>query len=125
MPAFAVEQRHLEAFMSAQPQRAGCRPKSYITRFLMIPRPRDTYTLAKKKKKTGVKSLTARAKTNKQISLTKANKYIKLNFGRVHNNALAQIHPIPKTFRLTHVNKCLHTCTLVHTITPLPLLWPP
>lgn len=120
MPAFAVEQRHLEAFMSAQPQRAGCRPKSYITQFLMIPRPHDTYTLAKKekKKKTGAKSLTARAKTNKQTSLTKANKYIKLNFGRVHNDALAQIHPIPKSFRLTHVNKCLHTCTLVHTITP-------
>lgn len=106
--------------MSAQPQRAGCRPKSYITQFLMIPRPHDTYTLAKKekKKKTGAKSLTARAKTNKQTSLTKANKYIKLNFVRVHNDALAQIHPIPKSFRLTHVNKCLHTCTLVHTITP-------
>lgn len=111
MPAFAVEQRHLEAFMSAQPQRAGCRPKSYITQFLMIPRPHDTYTRKKRKEKK-----TARAKTNKQTSLTKANKYIKLNFGRVHNDALA--HPIPKSFRLTHVNKCLHTCTLVHTITP-------
>lgn len=76
------------------------------------PPSRHIHTRKKRKeKKTGAKSLTARAKTNKQTSLTKANKYIKLNFGRVHNDALAQIHPIPKSFRLTHVNKCLHTCT--------------